>query len=88
VPQACGRCATTSSKKFAQDLELRGLPVAVHALNAKVTSKNDYAESMPSYVSEPIPGDTFTISSCSFGHPRRPGARRLHRVEGGEGANG
>jgi hypothetical protein len=67
VPQACGRMDEPVQQKFAQDLGYADCQVAVHELNRKVTSKNDYAESMPSYVSEPLPGDSFTISSCKFG---------------------
>jgi hypothetical protein len=67
VPQACGRMDEPVQQKFAQDLGYADCQVAVHELNRKVTSKNDYAESMPSYVSEPVPGDSFTISSCKFG---------------------
>ncbi|MFT7869311.1 MULTISPECIES: hypothetical protein [Amycolatopsis] len=67
VPQACGRMDEPIQQKFAQDLGYADCQVAVHELNRQVTNKNKYAESMPSYVSEPIPGDRFTISSCQFG---------------------
>lgn len=86
VPQACGRMRDDIQQKFAQDLGYADCQVAVHALSAKVTSKNDYAESMPSYISEPIPGDTFTISSCSFGIRGGPalGAFTVSKVEKGQ----
>ncbi len=86
VPQACGRMRDDVQQKFAQDLGYADCQVAVHALSAKVTSKNDYAESMPSYVSEPIPGDTFTISSCKFGIRGGPalGAFTVAKVEKGQ----
>jgi hypothetical protein len=83
VPQACGRMDEPIQQKFAQDLGYADCQVAVHELNRKVTSKNDYAESMPSYVSEPLPGDRFTISSCRFGIKGGPalGAFTVQKVE-------
>ncbi|MEV6641942.1 hypothetical protein [Amycolatopsis sp. NPDC051371] len=83
VPQACGRMDEPVQQKFAQDLGYADCQVAVHELNRKVTSKNDYAESMPSYVSEPLPGDRFTISSCRFGIKGGPalGAFTVQKVE-------
>jgi hypothetical protein len=83
VPQACGRMDEPVQQKFAQDLGYADCQVAVHELNRKVTSKNDYAESMPSYVSEPIPGDRFTISSCKFGIHGGPalGAFTVQKVD-------
>ncbi len=83
VPQACGRMDEPIQQKFAQDLGYADCQVAVHELNRKVTSKNKYAESMPSYVSEPIPGDRFTISSCRFGIEGGPalGAFTVQKVE-------
>jgi hypothetical protein len=83
VPQACGRMDEPVQQKFAQDLGYADCQVAVHELNRKVTSKNDYAESMPSYVSEPVPGDSFTISSCRFGIKGGPalGAFTVQKVD-------
>ncbi|GAB3137332.1 hypothetical protein GCM10027258_12700 [Amycolatopsis stemonae] len=83
VPQACGRMDEPVQQKFAQDLGYADCQVAVHELNRKVTSKNDYAESMPSYVSEPLPGDRFTISSCQFGIKGGPalGAFTVQKVD-------
>jgi hypothetical protein len=83
VPQACGRMREDVQQKFAQDLGYADCQVAVHELNRQVKSKNDYAESMPSYVSEPIPGDSFTISSCKFGIRGGPalGAFTVQKVE-------
>lgn len=83
VPQACGRMDEPVQQKFAQDLGYADCQVAVHELNRKVTSKNDYAESMPSYVSEPLPGDRFTISSCRFGIKGGPalGAFTVQKVD-------
>jgi hypothetical protein len=83
VPQGCGRMREDVQQKFAQDLGYADCQVAVHELNRKVTSKNDYAESMPSYVSEPVPGDSFTISSCKFGIKGGPalGAFTVQKVE-------
>ncbi|RSD17813.1 hypothetical protein [Amycolatopsis eburnea] len=86
VPQACGRMDEPIQQKFAQDLGYADCQVAVHELNRKVTSKNKYAESMPSYVSEPVPGDRFTISSCQFGIEGGPalGAFTVQKVEKGQ----
>ena len=86
VPQACGRMDEPIQQKFAQDLGYADCQVAVHELNRKVTSKNDYAESMPSYVSEPLPGDRFTISSCRFGIKGGPalGAFTVAKVPKGQ----
>ncbi|WP_290059976.1 hypothetical protein [Amycolatopsis solani] len=86
VPQACGRMDEPIQQKFAQDLGYADCQVAVHELNRKVTNKNKYAESMPSYVSEPIPGDRFTISSCQFGIEGGPalGAFTVQKVEKGQ----
>ncbi|MEU5257623.1 hypothetical protein [Amycolatopsis sp. NPDC021455] len=86
VPQACGRMREDVQQKFAQDLGYADCQVAVHELNRQVKSKNDYAESMPSYVSEPIPGDSFMISSCQFGIRGGPalGAFTVQKVEKGQ----
>ncbi|WP_370970396.1 hypothetical protein [Amycolatopsis sp. cg9] len=86
VPQACGRMDEPIQQKFAQDLGYADCQVAVHELNRKVTNKNKYAESMPSYVSEPVPGDRFTISSCQFGIEGGPalGAFTVQKVEKGQ----
>ncbi|MDX3188468.1 hypothetical protein PV458_08695 [Streptomyces sp. MN03-5084-2B] len=86
VPQACGRMDEPIQQKFAQDLGYEDCQVAVHELNRKVTNKNKYAESMPSYVSEPIPGDRFTISSCQFGIEGGPalGAFTVAKVPKGQ----
>ncbi|MEA5361999.1 hypothetical protein VA596_20865 [Amycolatopsis sp., V23-08] len=83
VPQACGRMDEPIQQKFAQDMGYADCQVAVHELNRQVKSKNDYAESMPSYVSEPLPGDSFTISSCKFGIRGGPalGAFTVQKVE-------
>ncbi|SFW46781.1 hypothetical protein [Amycolatopsis australiensis] len=74
VEDACGRFAYDAGKygdiqtKFAQDLGQNDCRQAVQAIHAQVQPKdrNDYAESVPSYVSEPLPGDVVTIDSCSF----------------------
>jgi hypothetical protein len=67
VQDACGRFDEPIQQRFAADLGYGDCQLAVLGLQAKVTRTNDYAESIPSSISEPIPGDTFTISSCSFG---------------------
>ncbi|MEV6872804.1 hypothetical protein [Amycolatopsis sp. NPDC051128] len=83
VPQGCGRMREDVQQKFAQDLGYADCQVAVHELSRQVKNKNDYAESMPSYVSEPFPGDSFTISSCKFGIRGGPalGAFTVQKVD-------
>lgn len=86
VPQACGRMDEPIQQKFAQDLGYADCQVAVNELSRKVTNKNEYAESMPSSVSEPYPGDRFTISSCQFGIKGGPalGAFTVAKVPKGQ----
>jgi hypothetical protein len=74
VDDACGRFAYDTAKgidiqsKFAADLGYNDCRQAVQAIHAQVAPKNrnDYAESVPSYVSETLAGDTVTIDSCAF----------------------
>jgi hypothetical protein len=74
VQDACGRFVYDAAKhidiqsKFAQDLGQNDCRQAIEAIHAQVQPKdrNDYAESIPSYVSEPLPGDVVTIDSCLF----------------------
>jgi len=66
VPQGCGRFAETQQQEFAQNLGFADCKVAVESLHGQVGSVNDYAESVPSYTSKPIEGDTITIDSCQF----------------------
>lgn len=72
IEDACGRFQYEPTKnidiqaKFAADLGQGDCRQAVQAINAQVTNKNDYAESLPSYISEPLIGDTVTIDSCTF----------------------
>jgi len=69
---ACGRFQYDPTKnidiqsKFAADLGQSDCRAAVQAINAQVTNKNSYAESLPSYISEPLTGDVVTIDSCTF----------------------
>jgi hypothetical protein len=86
APQACGRMRVDIQQKFAADMGYGDCPQAVLGLHSKVSSRNDYAESLPSSVSEPIPGDTFTISSCQFGVHGGPalGAFTVTKVEKGQ----
>ncbi|WP_410619411.1 hypothetical protein [Amycolatopsis sp. cmx-8-4] len=86
VPQACGRMRDDVQTAFAADLGFPSCEAAIAALSRQVTSKNDYAESMPSYVNEPPPGGTITINSCDYmirGGPAL-GVFSLTRVEGSQ----
>ncbi|MGW4397512.1 hypothetical protein ACWEHA_19695 [Amycolatopsis nivea] len=67
VADACGRFREDIQDKFAKDTT--GQPdckVAVEKLHAQVKNVNDYAESLPSYVSGPTPPPVVKIDSCSF----------------------
>ncbi|MFB9683297.1 hypothetical protein [Amycolatopsis plumensis] len=78
VDDACGRFqnegqrdtqtrfAQDIAQTFRQDAAQTDCKKAVEFLATQVTNKNDYAESLPSSVSEPLPGDTVTIDSCTF----------------------
>ncbi|MEV4148392.1 hypothetical protein AB0J40_32345 [Amycolatopsis sp. NPDC049691] len=78
VDDACGRFQNEGPRdiqtQFAQDIAQTfrqntaqtDCKKAVEFLATQVTNKNDYAESLPSSVSEPLPGDTVTIDSCTF----------------------
>ncbi|HEV7980520.1 hypothetical protein [Amycolatopsis sp.] len=86
VQDGCGRFEERVQQKFADDLGFADCREAILGLHAKVTAKNAYAESMPSSISEPIPGDVFVISSCRFGIRGGPalGAFQVSKVEGGQ----
>ncbi|UOX86648.1 hypothetical protein MUY14_33575 [Amycolatopsis sp. FBCC-B4732] len=78
VADACGRFQNEGPRdiqtQFAQDIAQTfrqnaaqtDCKKAVEFLATQVTNKNDYAESLPSSVSAPLPGDTVTIDSCTF----------------------
>ncbi|MFI5605967.1 hypothetical protein [Amycolatopsis sp. NPDC051903] len=66
VQDACGRFREDVQTKFAQDVGQPDCQVAVQKLHAQVTNQNDYAESLPSYVSGPPPEGVVTIDSCTF----------------------
>jgi hypothetical protein len=78
VDDACGRFqnegqhdiqtqfAQDIAQTFRQNAAQTDCKKAVEFLSSQVTNKNDYAESLPSYVSEPLPGNTVTIDSCTF----------------------
>ncbi|MFD9892299.1 hypothetical protein ACFWY9_23410 [Amycolatopsis sp. NPDC059027] len=92
VDDACGRFSFDPRQnidiqtKFARDMGQPDCQAAVRALATQVTSKNDYAESLPSSVSEPVPGDTVTIDSCSYRVKGGPalGVFKVSRVEKGQ----
>jgi hypothetical protein len=66
VPQACGRFSAATQQTFAENLGYADCEQAVLALHEDVVDVNDYAESMPSSVSEPVTGKTIRIESCDF----------------------
>ncbi|MBE1499017.1 hypothetical protein H4696_006117 [Amycolatopsis lexingtonensis] len=78
IADACGRFQNEGTRdiqtQFAQDIAQTfrqnaaqtDCKKAVEFLTTQVTNKNDYAESLPSSVSAPLPGDTVTIDSCTF----------------------
>ncbi|AIJ20719.1 hypothetical protein [Amycolatopsis methanolica] len=83
---ACGSFDTPIQQKFAEDLGYPDCQQAVFALKAQVTNINSYAESIPSSVSEPPPGDTLVIDSCRFPIQGGPalGTFTVQRVEKGQ----
>ncbi|UQS22343.1 hypothetical protein L1857_05670 [Amycolatopsis thermalba] len=83
---ACGSFDIPIQQKFAEDLGYADCQQAVFALKAQVTNVNNYAESIPSSVSEPPPGDTLTIDSCRFPIQGGPalGTFTVQRVEKGQ----
>ncbi|VVJ24165.1 Uncharacterised protein [Amycolatopsis camponoti] len=78
VADACGRFQNEGQRdiqtQFAQDIAQTfrqntaqtDCKKAVEFLATQVTNKNAYAESLPSSVSDPLPGDTVTIDSCNY----------------------
>jgi hypothetical protein len=88
VLDACGRFDEPVQQKFATDLGFADCQQAILGLHkqVQVTAKNAYAESIPSSISEPIPGNTFVISSCRFGIKGGPalGAFQVTKVEDGQ----
>jgi hypothetical protein len=86
VDKACGPMREDAQQAFARDLNFQDCAQAVLALHAKVTNLNAYIESIPSYISEPSPGNTVTISSCAFGVRGGPalGAFTVTQVENGQ----
>ncbi|WP_326568073.1 hypothetical protein VSH64_40770 [Amycolatopsis rhabdoformis] len=66
VEDACGRFDEPIQTKFAQDVGQPDCKVAVEKLHAQVTNENDYAESLPSYVSGAPAAGTVTIDSCDY----------------------
>jgi hypothetical protein len=98
VADACGRFQNEGQRdiqtQFAQDIAQTfrqntaqtDCKKAVEFLATQVTNKNDYAESLPSSVSEPLPGDTVTIDSCTFTISGGPalGVFTVSKVEKGQ----
>ncbi|WP_410606974.1 hypothetical protein [Amycolatopsis sp. lyj-109] len=98
VDDACGRFQNEGQRdiqtRFAQDIAQTfrqnaaqtDCKKAVEFLATQVTNKNDYAESLPSSVSEPLPGDTVTIDSCTFPVAGGPalGVFTVSKVEKGQ----
>lgn len=65
VARACGRFREDIQQTFGEDMGYPDCRQAVLALHAQVTHVNNYAESIPSYVSGQE-GDTVTVDSCRF----------------------
>jgi hypothetical protein len=98
VDDACGRFQNEGQRdiqtRFAQDIAQTfrqnaaqtDCKKAVEFLATQVTNKNDYAESLPSSISEPLPGDTVTIDSCTFPVTGGPalGVFTVSKVEKGQ----
>ncbi|MDQ7807689.1 hypothetical protein Q5425_28475 [Amycolatopsis sp. A133] len=98
VDDACGRFQNEGQRdiqtRFAQDIAQTfrqstaqtDCKKAVEFLATQVTNKNDYAESLPSSVSAPLPGDTVTIDSCTFPVTGGPalGVFTVSKVEKGQ----
>ncbi|PKV92150.1 hypothetical protein ATK30_2941 [Amycolatopsis echigonensis] len=87
VDDACGRFREDIQDKFAKDTT--GQPdckVAVEKLHAQVKNMNDYAESLPSYVSGPTPPPVVTIDSCTFSVQGGPalGVFQVTKVDKGQ----
>ncbi|WP_431877545.1 hypothetical protein [Amycolatopsis sacchari] len=85
VARACGRFREDIQQTFAEDMGYPDCRQAVLALHAQVTKVNDYAESIPSYVSGQQ-GDVLTIDSCQFTISGGPalGVFTVTRVEKGQ----
>jgi hypothetical protein len=62
---ACGYFDIPVQQKFATDLGYADCQQAATSLKTNVTNVNDYAESIPSSVSEQY-GDTVVVDSCRF----------------------
>lgn len=86
VDDACGRFEENIQTTFALDLGYEDCRLAVEGLHAQVTRKNDYAESLPSYTSEPVKGTTLTIDSCTYAVKGGPalGTFTVTQVEKGQ----
>lgn len=86
VPQGCGRFREDIQQKFATDYGFPDCQQAVLGLHGQVTNMNGYAESIPSSLSEPLPGDTITVDSCRFAIEGGPalGVFTVQRVEKGQ----
>ncbi|GHF87746.1 hypothetical protein FHX82_000830 [Amycolatopsis bartoniae] len=82
---ACGYFDIPVQQKFATDLGYADCQAAVLDLKTRVTNVNDYAESLPSYVSGQQ-GTTITIDSCAFGVSGGPalGVFTVQQVDKGQ----
>ncbi|ETA66445.1 hypothetical protein AmyhaDRAFT_0200 [Haloechinothrix halophila YIM 93223] len=65
VEKVCLRFDEVARVRFASDLGYASCEQAVLGINAEITHVNDYAESMPSWVSDPVTTDSVRISSCA-----------------------
>jgi hypothetical protein len=64
--KACRPMREDIQQKFAEDMGFADCRAAALGLHEEVTSLRAYQESIPSYVSGQVIGDTVTINSCSF----------------------
>lgn len=82
---ACGYFDIPVQQTFATDLGYADCQQAVLDLKTKVTNVNDYAESIPSSVSEQY-GDIVTVDSCRFAISGGPalGVFTVTKVEKGQ----
>lgn len=82
---ACLRFDNPTRQKFATDFGYSDCQAAATALTKQVTNVNDYAESIPSYISGQS-GNTIQIDSCSFTISGGPalGVFTVTKIEAGQ----
>lgn len=63
-PDLCVRFTESARDEFAVHLGYQDCQEAVLDLHELITDRDDYAESMPSYTTDPVTSDRLRISSC------------------------